>query len=55
MIEIVSASIAISVFFIIACGSFYLKDKYYRDNYYNTKPYYHYQQPLYDSGYLERI
>jgi len=54
MMEIVSASIAISVFFIVACGSFYLKDKYYRENYYETKPHYHYQQSLNDSNYLER-
>jgi hypothetical protein len=54
MIEIVSVTISISVFFIIACGSFFLKEKYYRDNYYETKPHHHYQ-PLNDSGYLERI
>jgi hypothetical protein len=55
MIELVSTTIAISVFFIVVCGGYCLKEKYYRDNYYNTKPYYHYQQPLNDSNYLERI
>jgi hypothetical protein len=54
MIEVVSTSIGLSIFFIIACGSYCLKEKYYRDNYYETKPHHHYQT-LNDSGYLERV
>lgn len=49
MIDVVSTSIAISVFFILVCGSACLKDKYYRDNYYKIRPSHHYYRPLNDS------
>ena len=51
MIEFLPAMISVCGLFIVACGAFCLKDKYYRD-YYETKPhYYHYQQSLNDSSY----
>ncbi len=56
MIDLVSTTIGISVFFIVLCGGYCLKEKYYMDNYYKTNPpYHHYQQPLNDSNYLERV
>jgi hypothetical protein len=45
------ATIAVCGIFIVACGAFCLKDKYYRDNYYKTNTHYHYQQSLNDSSY----
>ena len=54
MIEFITVILSICGFFIVACGAFCLKDRYYRD-YYETKPYYHYQQSLNDSSYSERV
>ncbi len=51
MMEFWPATIAVCGFFIVACGAFCLKDKYYRDNYYKTNTHYHYQQSLNDSSY----
>jgi hypothetical protein len=53
--EFLPATIAVCGFFIVACGAFCLKDKYYRDNYYETRPRYHYQQPLNDSSYTQYV
>jgi hypothetical protein len=55
MIEFVSTTIIICGFFVIVCGVYYLKDKYYRDNYYETRaPHYTSYKPLNDS-YSEHI
>ena len=54
MTEFLAAIISVCGFFIVACGAFCLKDKYYRDSYYKyreTTPHYHYQQSLNDSSY----
>ena len=55
MIEIVSTTVIVCAFFLFACGSYYLKDRYYRDNYYDTRPSYTSYKPLNDNSFSEHI
>lgn len=54
MIEVVSTTVAISAFFLLICGIYCLKDKYYRDNYYETRPSYTSYKPLNDNSFSEQ-
>lgn len=55
MIEIVSTTVIICVFFLVACGSYYFKDKYYRDNFYDKRPSYTSYKPLNDNSFSECV
>ena len=55
MIEFVSTTLLIGGFFAFVCGCYYLKDKYYRDNFYETRPSYTSYKPLNDNSFTEHI
>ncbi len=54
MIEVVSTTVLICAFFLFMCGSYYLKDRYYRDNYVTRSNYSSYK-PLNDNSFSEHI
>lgn len=55
MIEFVSTTVIICAFFLFVCGSYYLKDRYYRNNYYDTRQSYTSYKPLNDNSFSEHI
>lgn len=54
MIEIVSTTVIVCAFVLFACGSYYFKDRHYRD-YYDTRPSYTSYKPLNDNSFSEQI
>jgi len=55
MIEFISTTVIVCAFFLFACGSYYLKDRYYKNNYYDTRQSYTSYKPLNDNSFSEQI